>query len=198
MEKKEPEHMYTAALKYHASPLEIDLEQVEIDAAVADMSRFSVLYDRYYIRIFRFVLQRVGDEETSADVTSRVFLNAMVHLGSYKHKGYPFASWLYRIARNEVNQYYRRERTDRQFQTQWNDIADVAQEIDKQGEEEHLIKEMMKALKKLKQDDLEIVEMRFFEKRSFREIGDILGMTENNAKVKMFRIIQRLKKIMNV
>ena len=36
------------------------------------------------------------------------------------------------------------------------------------------------------------------EKRSFKEIGEILDMSENNAKVKMFRIIQRLKKLMNV
>jgi RNA polymerase sigma-70 factor (ECF subfamily) len=54
------------------------------------------------------------------------------------------------------------------------------------------------ALKKLKKADMEIIEMRFFEKRSFKEIGDILNVTENNAKVKMFRIIRRLKKNMNL
>ena len=36
--------------------------------------------------------------------------------------------------------------------------------------------------------------MRYFEKRSYREIGDILGMTENNAKVKAYRIVEKLKK----
>jgi RNA polymerase sigma-70 factor (ECF subfamily) len=37
--------------------------------------------------------------------------------------------------------------------------------------------------------------MRFFEKRSFREIGDLLDMTENNAKVKTFRAVNKLKKL---
>jgi RNA polymerase sigma-70 factor (ECF subfamily) len=197
MEKKEPEQMYTAALKYHASPAEIDLEIVEINAAVADMSRFAVLYDRYYIRIFRFIFQRVMDEDLTADITSRVFLNAMLHLKDYKHRGFPFASWLYRIARNEVNQEFRKMRGDRVFQTQWSDIEEITSEVDEQDDEVHQ-KKLLDALKKLKTNEMELIEMRFFEKRSFKEIGDVLDMTENNAKVKMFRIIQRLKKIMNV
>jgi RNA polymerase sigma-70 factor, ECF subfamily len=197
MEKKEPEQMYTAALKYHASPAEIDLEIVEINAAVADMSRFAVLYDRYYIRIFRFIFQRVMDEDLTADITSRVFLNAMLHLKDYKHRGFPFASWLYRIARNEVNQEFRKLRGDRVFQTQWSDIEEINSEVDEQDDEVHQ-KKLLEALKKLKTNEMELIEMRFFEKRSFKEIGDVLDMTENNAKVKMFRIIQRLKKIMNV
>ena len=40
--------------------------------------------------------------------------------------------------------------------------------------------------------------MRFFEKRSFREMGEILDLTENNAKVKTFRALVKLKKKFNV
>ncbi|MEO1712127.1 MAG: sigma factor-like helix-turn-helix DNA-binding protein [Bacteroidota bacterium] len=36
--------------------------------------------------------------------------------------------------------------------------------------------------------------MRFFEKRPFKEIADILGITESNAKVRTYRILDRLKK----
>lgn len=197
MDKQKTEHIETAALKYHVSAAEIDLEVAEIKAAVEDMSRFSVLYDRYYVRIFRFVYQRVNDEELAGDITSRVFLNAMLHLRSYQHKGYPFASWLYRIARNEVNQEFRKLRAERNFQAQWSDLNDLGGEM---GEvvDEYQIKRLLTVLKRLKSADMEIIEMRFFEKRSFKEIGDILNVTENNAKVKMFRIIQRLKKLMNV
>ena len=42
-----------------------------------------------------------------------------------------------------------------------------------------------------------LIEMRFFEKRSFREIGEILEITENNAKVKTFRALEKLKQIFN-
>jgi RNA polymerase sigma-70 factor (ECF subfamily) len=83
------------------------------------------------------------------------------------------------------------------FQAQWQDVADMTHEVDGR-DDEMMMKAMLKAIKKLKAPEMEMIEMRFFEKRSFREIGEILGMTENNAKVKMFRIIQRLKKLMDV
>jgi RNA polymerase sigma-70 factor (ECF subfamily) len=54
---------------------------------------------------------------------------------------------------------------------------------------------LLAALTRLKADHLELIEMRFFEKRSFREIGDLLDMTENNAKVKTFRAVNKLKKL---
>jgi RNA polymerase sigma-70 factor (ECF subfamily) len=49
-------------------------------------------------------------------------------------------------------------------------------------------------IKQLPEDDLQMVEMRFFEKRAFKEIAEILNITENNAKVRMYRILERLKK----
>jgi RNA polymerase sigma-70 factor (ECF subfamily) len=55
----------------------------------------------------------------------------------------------------------------------------------------------LSVLTRLKADQLELIEMRFFEKRSFREIGDLLEMTENNAKVKTFRAVNKLKQLFN-
>jgi RNA polymerase sigma-70 factor, ECF subfamily len=46
-------------------------------------------------------------------------------------------------------------------------------------------KRMMIALKQLPEDDIQLIELRFFEKRSFAEVGAIIGITENNAKVKV-------------
>ncbi|MBL7885021.1 MAG: sigma-70 family RNA polymerase sigma factor, partial [Bacteroidia bacterium] len=50
-------------------------------------------------------------------------------------------------------------------------------------------------ISELPEDELQLIEMRFFEKRAFKEIGEILNITENNAKVKTYRIIEKLKKI---
>jgi len=54
---------------------------------------------------------------------------------------------------------------------------------------------LVEKLSLIKEDDLQLIEMRFFEKRSYREIGDILELTENNAKVKTFRALEKLKKM---
>ena len=66
--------------------------------------------------------------------------------------------------------------------------------------EEHSSEErkqlLINCLEDLKEKDLEILEMRFFEKRPFAEIASILDITESNAKVRTYRVVERLKKIM--
>ena len=53
---------------------------------------------------------------------------------------------------------------------------------------------LIAVLNDLNDADLEIIELRYFEKRSFAEVGEILQITENNAKVKTYRIIGKIKK----
>jgi RNA polymerase sigma-70 factor (ECF subfamily) len=60
---------------------------------------------------------------------------------------------------------------------------------------EHQREVLLKVLPMLKDKQLQLIEMRFFEKRSFREIGEILELTENNAKVKTFRALIKLKEL---
>jgi RNA polymerase sigma-70 factor (ECF subfamily) len=52
------------------------------------------------------------------------------------------------------------------------------------------------ALEKLDEDEMELIELRYFEKHPFKEIGEILDITENNAKVKTYRVIDKLKKLL--
>jgi RNA polymerase sigma-70 factor (ECF subfamily) len=58
---------------------------------------------------------------------------------------------------------------------------------------EENIERIINALKLISEDDLMLIEMRFFENRPFKEIGEILKITENNAKVKVYRVIDKLK-----
>jgi RNA polymerase sigma-70 factor (ECF subfamily) len=55
----------------------------------------------------------------------------------------------------------------------------------------------MEGIQSLNQDELQFIEMRFFEDRSFKEIGMILNITENNAKVKTYRILDKIRKIIS-
>src|SRR5690606_40648180 len=60
--------------------------------------------------IFLFILHRVGDKPTTADLTSQVFFKALTNLSRYQFRGLPFSAWLYRIAVNECNELFRREK----------------------------------------------------------------------------------------
>ena len=85
--------------EHHFTVHQLSSEVNDIKKAKKDLTHFNVLYDRYYVRIFQFVYQRVQNESQAADITSEIFIKAMENIGSYKFMGVPFASWLFRIAR---------------------------------------------------------------------------------------------------
>jgi RNA polymerase sigma-70 factor (ECF subfamily) len=71
----------------------------------------------------------------------------------------------------------------------------MAEEMGTDPEEmERMRQILLRTLDDLKEDDLQLIELRFFEQRAFKEIADITGITENNAKVKVHRILERLKR----
>ena len=57
---------------------------------------------------------------------------------------------------------------------------------------------MLKALSGLPEDQLSLIEMRYFEKMSFNQIAQIMGITENNAKVKVYRTLDKIKKVFKI
>lgn len=175
----------------------IEAEWQEIQAAQRQPAQFRVLYDRYYEPIFRFVFRRCAEEALAADLCSQVFLKAMQKLGGYQFKGVPFSAWLYRIASNEVAQHFRTAQKNRVVSVEDAKLGDM---IDEMGDEsnEALKEALIPALDSLKEGDLQLIELRFFEERPFKEIADILEITESNAKVKTYRILERLKKRLTV
>jgi len=172
-----------------------DLKHIE--AAKKDPRHFRHLYDKYYKQIFLFINRRTDDEHTTADLTQTVFLKAMQHLKGYEDRGVPFSAWLYRIASNEVAQHFRDSSKVRTVCLETSDMDEMLEEKD--AEVDHAKREQVfAAIKKLQPQDLELIEMRFFEKRSFKEIADIKGITENHAKVKTYRILDKVKKQVTV
>ena len=170
-------------------------EKELIDLAKKDNRYFTPIYKKYHEPIFRFVYQRMDGKDDAADITSQVFLKALVNLPKYQHKGYPFSSWLYKIALNEINQFYRTQAKKRTVNVEENQLKDVVEEV---GEMFDQIKQqkLLVVLAELDEDKLLLIEMRFFEKRAFKEIAQILNITENNAKVKTYRVLDELKKLM--
>lgn len=171
----------------------IDREWEDIQAAQKDAAAFRPLYERYYEQIFRFVYRRTSDEALSADLCSQVFLKAMQKIHTYTFKGVPFSAWLYRIASNEVTQHYRNSQKNRVVSIREASLEEMTEEIDDFDYEKQR-NTLLTALNKLPQDDMQIIELRFFEQRSFKEVGQILGITENNAKTRTYRVLAKIKR----
>lgn len=186
-----------ASVIYHQTAAEINSEELLIKAAKEDSRKFEILYSKYYEKVLKFVYQRINSKDEAYDITSQVFLKAMLHLNRYVFKGLPFSAWLYRIAINELNQLFRKNKTQRAINMEMEDVHSLIAEM-KEENNEAKINTMINSLTELDEDELQIIEMRFFEKRAFKEIGEILGITENNAKVKTYRILEKLKKVITL
>ncbi len=182
---------------YNQTKAEIQEELQMIEKAKADPDPLVWWYNKYYNRIYLFVFKRTGDEKITDDITSAVFLKAMVNIKKYVFKGVPFSAWLYRTAINEVNFYFRKAKATRTISLDQSNLANVLGELDDNDGDERT-QFLLAAMGKLPDEMMQLLELRFFENRSFREVGEILGITENNAKVKVYRIIDKLKKIMKI
>src|SRR5436190_9596878 len=156
---------------------------------------FKPLYEAFFRRIYLFILYRVGDRDTAGDLTQQTFLNAMVNIHRYEIRGVPFSSWLYRIALNQCNEYFRKTKRARTVVLEDDHMMDLGDEMKSDDITEEWIKTLPVVLAGLDSGDLQIIELRFFESRPFKEVGDILGISENLAKVKTYRILDRMKKM---
>ncbi len=179
--------------RYHQSQQQLLSENDMVEAAKKDPKKFEFLYNKYHEQIFRYVYQRMDDQEMAFDITSQVFLKAMTNLHKYQYRGVPFSSWLYRIAMSEVYQSFKDQKANRTVNVETSNLSDIADEMDEETTNE-LKTALVQLIGELPEQELQIIEMRYFEKRSYREIGEILDITENNAKVKAYRIVGKLKK----
>ena len=155
---------------------------------------FAPLYEKYYLRIFNFVYKRIQCEAKSVDIVSTVFLKAMLNLSKYEDRGFPFSSWLYRIAINECNQYFRNQSKIIEVSIDSYHLAGLAEEL-YDDTKDLKIKKIVSAMNMLTFDQANLIEMRFFENRRFKEMGEILGCSEANAKVRVYRALKKIKKI---
>lgn len=178
---------------FHQTNQQLDEELAIINAAKLNPEHFAPLYTKYYKQIFNYVYQRLDSKDTAFDITAQVFLKALTNLPKYQFKGVPFSSWLYRIAHNEVMQLFRTQKDKRAINADISDLRNISEESEVTFFEEY-IPHIKRLIQQLSSDDLQLVELRFFEKRPFKEISEILDITEVNAKVRMYRVVEKLKK----
>lgn len=175
---------------------EKNIELSYIQKSKKDKKHFGFLYEKYFNQIFVFIFKKVQNEDLSSDICSKTFMKAMMNIEKYEDRGFPFSSWLYRIASNEVNLFFRAQKKEVTVQINENQVTVLAQEIDLGNNDKdlHLI---LKKLEELPLEKSQLIEMRFFEELSFKEIGSIFDITEASAKMRVYRVIESLKKTIN-
>ncbi len=184
--------------------MDLDDEHSIVNRAKKDPEAFGILFEKYYHPIFGYVLRRTEDWNVSNDITSEVFLKAFKSLWRYRWQGISFASWLYRIATNELRMYFRKGRRhimsldqlmqDTGFepvdpQTLQEEKAEAERKL-RQYDEFLAIRSRMIELPTKYQD---VLSLRYFERKSVKEIGEILNMKEGTVKSLLSRGVAKLK-----
>jgi RNA polymerase sigma factor, sigma-70 family len=176
---------------------EIREEQKTIERSKKDSQAFGVLYEKYFDRIFNYLYRQTDDEELAGDLCSQTFINALNSLPKYEFRGLPFSAWLYKIAGNEINKHYRKTKGKKVFSLEELKVRELVEQADENWDEE-LVQRVIKYMNDLPTDMLQVLELRFFEDKDFKEIAFILDITESGAKMRTYRALDRLRTNFNI
>lgn len=177
---------------YSKTVEEINSEMDLVKAAQENPRLFEPLYTQYYKQIASYIYHRIESKEEAFEITAQVFYKALENLPKYKIQGLPFSAWLFRIASNELNMRFKKEKTNRVVAMDDEGFEELKLDME-ETTTDHLDKKLFEALSELKADEMELIDMRFFEKRSFKEIAEIYEIGESACKIRVYRIIDKLR-----
>jgi len=176
---------------------------VMLRAAAGDEAAFDFLVRKYHRAMIHFLFRMVHNQEVAEELAQEVFLRVYRSRESYRAEA-KFTTWLYRIATNLAVNHTRDTRHERSAQTVYLDAPDeetgTTQEIagtDPGAEQRLLRDEKMKAIKKhvmaLPERQRMAVLMHKYQEMDYREIGEVLKLSESATKSLLFRAYQTLR-----
>jgi RNA polymerase sigma-70 factor (ECF subfamily) len=162
-------------------------------AAAREQPRaFLALYDRYFERVLGYARVRIRDVATCEDVTSQVFITALAQIGRFREEG-SFAGWLFQIARNAVVDVQRRPAPG-----PLSDQAALVADADPGPEERLLALERVERLRtvvgELQPEQQHLLALRYGAGLAYDEIGEIVGAAPGTVRVRMYRILEELRR----
>ena len=152
------------------------------------MDNFQGFYKEQKDKIFSYLMRMTGDYHLSMDIMQESFLRC---LEKYKDKMVN-NTLLYRIARNLIIDHSRKVKRKREFEQ--NSIDEQNSRDDFYIKQEY--RQVMEAMKNLENDEREILSLVLTENLKYKEIASIMGIKENNVKVKVHRARTRLREIL--
>lgn len=161
-----------------------------------DSEAFAQIYEEHFDKIYRYVFLRVRTQMEAEDLTQQVFLNALQSISSFKWKGAPFTSWLFRIARNQIIDY---QRKSSKMQTTTLEMPMAATDPDpvdivEQEIDIHKVKEAIGALTDLQR---EVISLRFAGELSTAETARIMGKKEGAVKALQHSALAALRRALS-
>jgi RNA polymerase sigma-70 factor, ECF subfamily len=168
-----------------------------IELARDDRAAFGELYERYIDRIYNYIYYRTTDHHEAEDLTAKVFMRAFKHIENYDERGVPFSAWLYRIAHNLVANWHRDHSRRKVIPLEdfigKNTEFDLPEALAEDHEEQELL---LDSIRLLPQDRQQLLILKYVERMSNAEIGEVLDKTEGAVKSLYYRTLSFLRQEM--
>lgn len=165
--------------------------------AKTEPAAFAALYDHYFPRVYNYIRYRVGDPDTADDVTADTFEAILAGMDRYRVERGSFSTWIFAIARNAVNDHFRRQRfrrwlsLDLLFNRSTNEP--VPEEILAMAETH---KELLNATACLSQQDQDLIAHKFGAGLTNYQIANLTRLDQNNVNVRVYRAVGRLRNML--
>ncbi|WP_295831663.1 sigma-70 family RNA polymerase sigma factor [uncultured Winogradskyella sp.] len=166
-----------------------------------NQAAFNFLLDKYWNDVYGFQLKRTENENDAEDITIQTFSKAFDKIGTYNDK-YVFKTWLITISKNIHIDLVRKHKSsiNSKINSKNDDVFyDIPDESptpeDKIIREQNLTK-LLRDIKKLKPHYQEVINLRYFQELSYKEISTELKEPMSNVKVKLLRAKKLLSEIL--
>lgn len=157
---------------------------------------FQRIYAHYFPRVFAYVATRVGREEDAEDIAAELFLTVVQQIHRFEYRGAgSFSAWLFRMAYNAVQQFYRREH--RRAQVPLDDLPHIQSRgllPDEALEAKERFARVRQMLGSLSARRREIITLRFFGELRNQEIAEVLGLSEKTVASHLCRGLEDLQR----
>jgi RNA polymerase sigma-70 factor, ECF subfamily len=158
-----------------------------------DLSKAALLFDRYNVMIYNYYMRNTLNKMISQDLTQNVFHRIIKYRKSFREE-YNFKPWIFRIARNVLIDHAKEEK--KYYGDEINDdktLDSFHENYLEKTEKSEREKILHNALNKLDDDDKEILILSKFQQIKYKEIAQIMNLTESAIKVKVHRAIKKLR-----
>jgi RNA polymerase sigma-70 factor (ECF subfamily) len=177
---------------------EAEIARLVERAAGGDFEAFGELYNIHLDRIYRYVFYQVKDKMTAEDLIEEIFVKAWKAIGSYRGKGQAFSSWLYRIAHNYLVDYFRKSQKrkflDMERRSLEMETAATVASPEQESERKAVRQELMEAISYLRDNQRQVILLKFVEGLDNREIGEIMGKSQGAVRILQMRALATLRK----
>lgn len=154
-----------------------------------DRASFAALVEEHQDRLRGFLYRYTRNRQDAEDLTQDTFVKAYRNIHRYDSK-YRFSTWLYTIARRTVYNHFRDKKPTEALEY---DLVESSDSPDEEASLDDEIGWVWEAAKQLKPDFREALQLKYVDDLSIEEIAKVMGKSQTNVKIILFRARNKLK-----